>query len=237
MQLSLEFGGQNVCLPLAYRYLVQGMIYGALESDPGYADLLHNGTGEGRQFKLFTFGQLEGSYTLREKQILFPEGMRLEIRSIREGLLMRLLQFFHVGRQVRLGTNLLTVTGCHLENRVVREDSILIATRSPIVAYVTEEDGKTRFFSPEEEAFYAMIAANARRKWQSCYGAEMPGALSVTPVENVRFRKQVTLFKNTRITAWDGRFRLTGDPRVLDFLYHTGLGAKNSQGFGMFAIL
>lgn len=236
MQLSLEFGGQNVCLPLAYRYLVQGMIYGALESDPGYADLLHNGTGEGRQFKLFTFGQLEGSYTLREKQILFPEGMRLEIRSIREGLLMRLLQFFHVGRQLRLGTNELTVTGCRLENLVVQERELLIATRSPIVAYVTEEDGKTRFFSPEEDAFYTMVVANARRKWQSCFG-DAPFSCSITPAENARFRKQVTMFKDTRITAWDGRFRLVGDPQVLNFLYHTGLGAKSSQGFGMFRVL
>lgn len=236
MQLHLEFRGRNVCLPLAYRHFVQGLIYHALESDPGYSAMLHDGTGEGRQFKLFTFGQLEGSYTIRDRQICFCDGMRLEIRSIRDDLLLRLLQFFHVGRQIRLGNNDLTVTGCRLENVVVQEREILIATRSPIVAYVTEEDGKTRFFSPEEEAFYTMVVANARRKWQSSFG-DVPFSFSITPGKNARFRKQVTMFKDTRITAWDGRFRIMGDPQVLNFLYHTGLGSKSSQGFGMFRLL
>jgi hypothetical protein len=93
-----------------------------------------------------------------------------------------------------------------------------------------------RFFSPEEEAFYTMVVANARRKWQSSFG-DVPFSFSITPGKNARFRKQVTMFKDTRITAWDGRFRIMGDPQVLNFLYHTGLGSKSSQGFGMFRLL
>ena len=45
----------------------------------------------------------------------------------------------------------------------------------------------------------------------------------------------MTLYKTTRITGWHGRFRLSGSPEMLDLLFHSGLGAKNSQGFGMFA--
>ncbi len=36
------------------------------------------------------------------------------------------------------------------------------------------------------------------------------------------------------ITAWKGSFTLKSDVESLQFLYDTGLGSRNSQGFGMF---
>ena len=235
MQLHLQLSG-SLCLPLAYRHYVQSMLYDALRADPEYAAALHDGAA-GRQYKLFTFGQLQGKYTVADRQITFPQGAFLEIRGIHEELLLRLLRHFRVGTPVRLGSNSLTVVRCALEDRHVTAGAVTAVTRSPIVAYVTEEDGKTRFYSPEEPAFYTLVTANARRKWQSLRGEDAPFDFSISPAENTVFRKQVTQFKTTRITAWDGRFCLAGDPAVLDLLYHAGLGAKSSQGFGMFDVI
>lgn len=64
-------------------------------------------------------------------------------------------------------------------------------------------------------------------------GRAFPESFAIT-WNGRKLKKQVTLFKGTRITAWDGRFRLKGDPALLTFLYNTGLGTKSSQGFGMF---
>ena len=50
-------------------------------------------------------------------------------------------------------------------------------------------------------------------------------------------KKLVTRYKGILITAWYGTYQLTGERKYLDFLYQTGLGAKNAQGFGMFEIL
>lgn len=234
MQLQIQFSG-GLCLPLAYRHYVQSMLYDALRADPHYAASLHDGApGIGRPYKLFTFGQLRGKYTVEDWQIRFPQGASLEIRSVHDDLLLRLLRQFSPGSRMRLGNNTLTVVRSTLEDRQVQTGEILAVSQSPIVAYVTEEDGKTRFYSPEEAAFYALVTANARRKWQSLHGADAPFDFSIAPAENAVFRKQVTQFKTTRITAWDGRFRLSGDPAVLDLLYNVGLGAKSSQGFGMF---
>lgn len=237
MQLHLEFYAPGLCLPLAYRQFVQGMIYQALRDDPVYSAAVHDGgeVAQKRRFKLFTFGQLEGKYTVRDRQIQFSGPVSLEIRSIREAFLMRLFRAFRVGNRVRLGNSELLIAGCALEDARISSPTLLVATRSPIVAYVTQSDGKTRFFSPEEEPFAALVVANAQRKWQSVHPEQRAPAFTLRPAENSRFRKQVTSFKSTRITAWDGRFLLTGDPEMLDFLYHTGLGAKNSQGFGMFS--
>lgn len=236
MQLHLRFSG-SIRLSMAHRHFIQSLIYHALESDPAYSAALHNGSEDavGRQFKLFTFGQLEGSYTIEGQHIHFPQGAGLEIRSIHEDLLFRLFRAFTVGSQIRIGRNSLTIEECTLQNSLIQQDALCIRTCSPIVAYITESDGHTRFFSPEDSQFYSLITANARRKWQMAYSCEPPAAFSIEPLPNPAFRKQVTMYKTTRITAWHGQFRLSGDPAMLNLLYHTGLGAKSSQGFGMFS--
>lgn len=237
MQLQLTFSG-SLRLPMSYRHQVQSMLYHALDGCT-YGEALHDGRrgSDGRQFKLFTFGQLEGSYRLQEDRILFPEGAMLEVRSADEELLRRLFRHFIIGNQVRIGSNTVTVSACAFRNEMVDKGELEIVTASPIVAYITEKDGHTRFFSPEDPQFYSLVAANARRKWQMVYGDVPCPELTFTPVAGTKFRKQVTQYKTTRITAWHGRFHLSGQPQLLDLLYHTGLGAKSSQGFGMFFCL
>ena len=44
--------------------------------------------------------------------------------------------------------------------------------------------------------------------------------------------KCVTHYEDSIITAWYGKYRVTAPPEVLDFIWHTGLGSKNSMGFG-----
>ena len=39
------------------------------------------------------------------------------------------------------------------------------------------------------------------------------------------------------ISGWYGEYYLVGKRKYLDFLYQTGLGSKNSQGFGMFDVI
>ena len=237
MQIHLRFKGENVCLPMAYRQLVQGMLYRTLERvDPACSAGVHDGGRKlgTRQFKLFTFGPLTGAYTAAGGNICFSEQVFLEIRSAEPVLIQNLLRGLAPGEAVTLGNNRLTVEECRLEHQTIFQNKIRVRTVSPIVAYVTLPDRSTRFFSPEEGEFYSLLQTNAARKWGSVYGQDAPFSLSIAPVEGCTFRKQVTKFKTTRINAWFGSFALTGEPSVLNFLYDTGLGAKNSQGFGMF---
>ena len=229
MQLHLQFQCENLILPVAYRHYVQSMLYGAFRQLPGY-DRIHDTD----TFKLFTFGQLEGAYTLVNREILFPKGARLEVRSADDRMLMGLFSLFSQGSLWQLGKNNITVSSARLENARVHQSSLTVATCSPVVAYVTLEDNKTVFYSPEQAEFYRLVAANARKKWIANGGSEEDFSFRMLPLPQSPFRKQVTGFKTTRITAWSGQFLLEGPPEVLNFLYHTGLGAKSSQGFGMF---
>ena len=234
MQLFLTLEASEILLPLAYRHIVQSMLYHVLAADPEYANTLHSPqSGSDRQYKLYTFSQLQGRYTVRDSHICFLNKVTLEIRSTSDELILHLMRGMPVGTQLRLGSNYVTVSSCTAENHIICDSTIRIRTYSPVVAYLTCEDGKTRFFSPEEDAFYSMVTTNAQRKWLKCFGTEPP-AFQIRP-ENSRFRKQVTMYKSTRITAWDGSFILESTPQMLTMLYNLGLGAKNSQGFGMFS--
>lgn len=238
MQLRFQLNG-NISLPLSYRHYIQSMIYDALRSDPDYATDLHdNGiTAQNRHYKLFTFGQLEGFYRIADRRILFPHGAALEIRSAHEELLLRLFRRITPGTRLRLGSTPVTVSDSILTNTAIAADTAAIRTCSPIVAYITQPDGHTRFFSPEEPEFYTLVTTNAHRKWCACGGEDTDFCFSIAPAPEGRFRKQVTTYKATRITAWDGQFILRGSVPVLNLLYHTGLGAKSSQGFGMFRLI
>lgn len=50
-------------------------------------------------------------------------------------------------------------------------------------------------------------------------------------------KKMVTKYQGHYIIAWYGEYILSGKRKYLDFLYQVGIGAKNSQGFGMIEML
>ena len=61
--------------------------------------------------------------------------------------------------------------------------------------------------------------------------------LAPSPVGNNK--KYVTLYKNPNIyiTGYNGYYIIEGNPKYIEFLYYTGLGARNSCGFGCFDIV
>ncbi len=48
-----------------------------------------------------------------------------------------------------------------------------------------------------------------------------------------RGKMAIIKYKGTVIKAWDAHLLLTGEPEILKLALGAGLGAKNSQGFGM----
>lgn len=43
--------------------------------------------------------------------------------------------------------------------------------------------------------------------------------------------------RKTLIKGWVGRYKLSGDKELLKFALNTGLGGRNTQGFGMIEIV
>lgn len=239
MQLHVRFFCQQVNLPIAYRHTQQGLLYHGVSSDLAFSTQLHE---EGRivqnrSFKLFTFSPLNGIYTIQDKRIIFRDELSMEVRSVDDYFIRQLAAYLSVGSTVTLGQNAVEVSYLQLTDERLLASEVHIQTMSPIVVYRTQETGRTQFFSPAEAEFCPALIRNAQRKWQSLHGEDAPFALEVATVASTPFRKVPTSFKGTFITGWNCELMLRGMPEVLDMLYQTGLGAKNSQGFGMFRVL
>ena len=238
MQILITLQKERIRLPIATSEILQGLIYHALRSDIEYSNKVHNEglTASNRRFKAFSFGELKGRYEIDGKEIIYLSAVSLEVRSEDAYFIQLLFKYFTNKKVVRLGNNDVEVVGVELKNETIFDDMIRIKTISPITVYETSETGHTTYYSPDEPEFYSAIIANARRKWQSYYGIDVDFDFTIAP-DGAKFIKRATRYKNTFITAWHGSFMLKGSLKILNFLYNTGLGSKNSQGFGLFEIL
>lgn len=95
---------------------------------------------------------------------------------------------------------------------------------------------KRNFLYPDDEVFPHLIELNFCHKYAAYYGVPPAERLSIQPIYVHRRHRVVTLFKDMYITGWMGHYRLCSSPEQLTFLYHVGLGSRNSQGFGMFRL-
>ena len=237
MQLHLTLSGDNVLLPINYRHLIHGMIYRALSEAPGYSHYLHdmpdleNGT---KAFKKFTFSSLQGTYELAGRNIRFPDHMRLEIRSCDPVFINILYQVFLTNTEVYLGRNTLHVTEIFVNQMFITTGYATIEMKTPLVAYHTEEGSHTCFYRPDEALFYQALERNAGRKWEYITKDGREAQIEITPAFTTLPKQQKSVFKKTYITGWFGKYRIAGEPVLLNLLYDIGLGAKNSEGYGMF---
>ena len=239
MQFKLTFDlAEPVTLPLSYHGALQGMIYHTLSLAPAFSAFLHdNGyTRNNRAYKLFVFSTLEGPYRVREGRITFPGPLSMEIRSPEEAFCRVFAEAIAKDSAVTVGEHRLNVETCEIRDRHIRTDSVHIRMRSPLCLTRTVCDGakkRTLFLSPEDRDFPTLLNENFTRKYHAAFGTEPDTEITVRRM--ARLRKYVTQYRRgIYITAWYGDFRLHGAPEALDFLYQTGLGSRNSQGFGMF---
>lgn len=238
MQLDIFIKGEEIRLPISTSSTIQGIIYNALKKDKNYSTYLHNhgSSLNGRKYKFFTFSDVRGNYRIENKEIVFLGGANFSVRSADAYLIQLLFSYFTEHPEIRIGSSKARIENLRLCDEQIFSDEIKIQTLSPITIYITESDGHTLYYSPADKEFYNAIVTNARRKWITRFGSESDFNLEISPVENCSFKKRTTRFKETIIIAWHGEFILKGPPIVLTFLYNTGIGVKNSQGFGMFEL-
>lgn len=240
MRLMIEMKGRDserVAVPINYRPLIHGMIYHMLADFGDYAANQHAArTTGGRTYKGFTFSPLLGSYQVEGYTIIFTGAITLEIRSIDPVMTAFLYHSILSKGEIRIGDVPLTVTHCTLEEKHIREREARIRMVSPVVVYSTDETNYCHFFSPADEEFYSLIYGNAKRKG-AFFQLLSPFELSLSLAPGYRPKKQVSNFKHTILEGWYGEFLIKGSPEYIDMLYKTGLGAKNTEGFGMFEII
>ena len=226
----------TLVLPLNYQHMLQAIIYRNLKSSYGYSDYIHNNgfMQNGRKFKLFTFSLLGGNYTINNKKMIFTKWLEFEVRSP-EIFMLKMLAENIQQNGICYGNQLFQNVQTKLMDTTIENEELHIRMKSPCTVYSTDPDTKkTYYFTPADEEFPYMINENFLRKYTACFSIEPSSNIWIEPIYVTAKDKFVTKYKDFYICGFMGEYYLTGERKYLDFLYQTGLGSKNSQGFGMF---
>ncbi len=226
-------------LPIHYNHILQAAILNLL-SDENYSKFIHD-TGfqfGKRRFKMFTFSRLEGKFSIdiERKTITYFERAYLHISTIED-------------KFIEYVVNNLLLEGLDIKGERIHVDKIelksnttnfgKIITKSPIVAYSTFElNGrkKTYYYNPKEKEFQEILANNLIKKYIAYFEKEPKNRyFEITPVSNLK--ESIVIYKGTVIRGWNGIFQINGFDELINIAYDTGLGAKNSQGFGCFEFI
>lgn len=247
MRLTIRFRPKNgtLILPINYEEVLQGFLYRSIQ-DFELAHFLHNVgyAKEKRRFKMFTFSRLHGTYRIHrhEKKIEFFEQVTWYVSSMVDSLIVDLARNYLLKEKFMLNGQPI-----HIEEATVKpleiaeKSSYQIRMLSPLTVYSTYEnrygEKRTHFFSPYDLVFSDMVEKNFCNKFQAYFQEQPTERVTIKPIKVTEKDKVVTTFKGFRINAWNGTYEIQAPLSYLKFMYDVGIGAKNSQGFGMFEIV
>ncbi|HCF38659.1 MAG TPA: CRISPR-associated endoribonuclease Cas6 [Thermosipho africanus] len=239
MRIVVYFDFKKLELPIDYNHILQAVILNLID-DEEYRKFIHD---EGfsffkRKFKLYTFSRLMGEFSLDSKSrtISFKDNAFLIISSYDDNfcyyLMKKLLEF----KDIKIGRNIVNVKKVEIVDFKPDGEQLKVVTRSPVTAYSTVIDEnsskKTIFYHPDDFKFKELLEKNIEKKFIAIYGKEPEGKINITHVGKLP-KKVVLKYKKFKIVGWMSAFDLSGDPELLKIAYDTGLGSKNSQGFGL----
>src|SRR5690606_4126772 len=192
----------------------------------------------------FTFSRLSGQFDIHKekKTIEFTDKIFWSVSSVLDELIEDLGKNFLFKEKVEINGQPVLIESIKIkEFNAGDQGTYLIKMLSPLTIYQTYENAqgekKTQFYSPFDFAFSDMIEKNFKNKYEAYFQKKPEQPLKIKPLKVSRKNKVVTFYKGTIINAWTGIYQLTGPVEYVKFLYDTGLGAKNSHGFGMFALV
>lgn len=233
-----------ITLPIHYNRIVQGFLYNSISDE--LAKKLHNEgfAYEKRQFKLFTFSRIIGRYKLQKHDhtIEFSPPFKLFISSPIDRFVQELGNEFLRPESLHLSKNTVSVEQVNIQPMPDFSEEMKIQMLSPVTIYSTlqKADGssKTYYYSPFESEFSELLEANLKKKASVILdGDEVSGySFSIEPARVRNSDQKILTYKGFVIKCWMGKYKITGSPQLHKIAYDAGLGGKNSQGFGCFAV-
>ena len=246
MRISVNLEAeQDIELPVQYNHILQGFLYNNL-TDKDYREFLHHtGYREGNKvFKLFTYSRLLGRFKLDQQsgRISFKSPVEIVISSAVEQFLTDLAETLIKSDSKLLGKNRVEVKSISVHRDIEFTQEIKIKMLSPVVAYTTlqNEDIKyTYYLSPWKSQFADIARNNLLSKCEIIHGFKPENQeLKIIPNGNQEKKFEKTLnYKGTIIKGYNGIYWLKGSPELIKIAYDTGLGSKNSQGFGCWEVV
>lgn len=245
MRLKITLYSETlVKVPSGFTTYLQALIYKFL--DRLSSDWLHEQgfKYEKRAFKLFSYSSFleKPEFIRKRKEFIFPNEVSFIVTSPVDWVIQQVAQNIIISETVRIGKNNLKVTGVEIiPSEKVSKTKVRINALSPIEVHTTlkDESGrkKTYYYSPAEKEFSKKINENLKKKWTAFHEQDCPYEIKIEPVRLEFCKEQVRTFKKTIIKGFSGHYYIEGDPEFIEFGLSTGLGSRNSGGFGMVEVV
>jgi CRISPR-associated endoribonuclease Cas6 len=231
VKITLEF--DELTLPVHMNHILQAVIMKWL-SDENFAKFVHDvGYSYGkRRYKLFSFSSLYGENTFnnRTKMVTFYHNASFFLSAVDELFLEYVMNTIVQNSHVQIISQDVFVSSISLLPPNTYE-KVIVKTVSPVSVYKTDVvSDKVQFLSPDDEEFERYINDNARRKLSAYFGESSKEFVIRHVGSNPK--KAVVKYKKGFFVGWKTMFEIEGNPEIINFLIGSGLGSKNSAGFG-----
>ncbi len=237
MRLKITFRAvPKFKIPYNSNYTIATIIYNALD-DQDYATELHDDRG----FKYFTFSQVQIPKLQIDSDGLISKDGRFHvfvssaseefIRNLWHGLFKDPYVDFH-GAKVE-------VEKTEILEKPSFNESMEFRTLSPIVIR-TIKNGKTWDLPAAAPQFWMQLKDNLLKKYKQFHRNYDGNEDIIVDLNEKTVKQKRVIIKKGDLEiyhrAYQMRFEMSADLRLLEFAYDAGLGEKTGMGFGMINI-
>lgn len=225
MRIKLKLKTNNLLLPLSYRRAIQGIIYANLDKD--LASDIH----DEEDFKFFTYSKLLGKYTiLPANQINFDGTVYLLIASVNPVFLENLYNHFAARGYLEFYSQRVQIEEMEVYGNDINTRTITYRTLSPVTIYQTNQYSQTIFYSPFKSEYEGLLLKNLNHKLDQM-GLVEDYDFKIRNFKNIK--RGVYSYKESSYEAYDYTVTIEASELLHNLIMDTGLGSKNSIGFGM----
>ena len=238
MRVKILLDLKDIKINVKYHSLLQGVIYHALMNNDNVSKIHDKGYSIGnRKFKLFTYSEIYGEsvYLKESKELMFTDKGYFFFGSVDDNVTISFISFLQQNMSIVLGNKIIKIVGFEiLDDYFEIKDEICFTTLSPITIYKTNEKRKTIYMDPSEEEFKESILSNLSQKYYLIYKENLPEVV-IKEISNIK--KKIVYFRNVFVIAYHFNIIFSNlNKEAIKTILYTGLGSKNSSGFGMVSI-
>lgn len=131
--------------------------------------------------------------------------------------------------------NTMTLDKIRIDNvKSITDDVILVKMMQPLVLRQHDKDtNKDRYITYEDNDFSDKFHEIVNAQLTSA-GIQPDDSLQIIPIKP---RRTVVKVMGGKFPANIGLYQLIGKPEILDYLYQSGTGSRNSAGLGVFEVV
>jgi len=257
MRFNIVFNrtGKQRMLPMDYQYYLGAWIYKVIgKADREFASFLHSRgyTDGNKQFKFFNYSPLDfGRPRLWKEKALFEIGadtVHLQVSFYLPDAAERFIAGLFNRQQVYVGDQFngidLVVTQIERLPEPAIQPTLFYRAKSPVViSTLLEGEPYARYLSPIDPGYALLLKNNLVQKWKTVPGATpLPGDFDFNwELSNEPKSKLVTVKPYTpqqsKVRGYLYDFVLSAPEEIHRLVLWTGVGEKNSTGFGWVEVI